>query len=149
VPFLSLNDQRQFNNLSLVWIYVIAAVVSTLLTFIASWAWNRFIQNHAENYPSQPNQPQPDVVDAENVGEAADGVLEPAAYIEPEAEELVQRFLDALRRSSPDASDGEDNGEDLAESCAVQREDKSNLENFDETSTRRPTLLHLRNRRVE
>ena len=137
MPFLSLNDQRQFSNLSLLWIYLIAAIVSTGLTFAASWALERRNPDHANIITTKPSEPGAEVQDLENAFQANDRTLEPAPYIAPTSEELKNGFLDAVRRVNYRSLAEEDIADDVAESSAFQRGDMPSSDGEDDTLTRR------------
>ena len=85
MPFLSLDDSQQFSNLGKFWIFAIAAIVSTALTFLGSAAWNKFPGNHRSQSDSHAGEAKIFDNDAQ--------VLEPIPHKEPSAQQLIQQVI--------------------------------------------------------
>ena len=85
MPFLSLDDSQQFSNLGKIWIFVVAAIVSTALTFLGSAAWDKIPENHRRQSDSHAGEAKISDNDAR--------VLEPIPYKEPSAQELIQQVI--------------------------------------------------------
>lgn len=124
MPFLALNDEHKFNDLRLLWVYVLAATALTVLTFVTSWAWDKSLlkTDSAKLSQSEPG-------DAENIFEHEDvELMEPVPYIEPDNADLVQRLIKTYgpKPSQPDSDDG-DPGDVQAQSSAVQVGDAANV----------------------
>ena len=88
MPFLSLDDSQQFSNLGKTWIFVVAAIASTALTFLGSAAWDRFPGNHRSQSNSHAGEAEIFDNDAQ--------VLEPIPHTEPSARELIQQVLNRI-----------------------------------------------------
>ena len=85
MPFLSLGDSQQFSNLGKIWIFVVAAIASTALTFLGSAAWDKIRENHI----SQSNLHAGEARILDNDAR----VLEPIPYEQPSAEQLIQQVI--------------------------------------------------------
>ena len=134
MPFLSLNEQHKFNELGLLWIYILAATALTVLTFVLSWAWDKYLP---KTESTDPFQPEPE--DAENiVGYEDFEHMEPVPYIEPDDNDLLQQVIKAYapKPSRPDLDD-DDAGDVQAQSSAVQVGDAANLTGGHTTSRQR------------
>ena len=124
MPFLALNDDHKFNDVGLLWIYVLAAAALTLFTFFISWAWDKSL---LKTDSPKPSQSEPEA--AENIVEDEDvELMEPVPYIEPDNADLVQRLIKTYgpKPSQPDSDDG-DPGDVQAQSSAVQVGDAANV----------------------
>ena len=85
MPFLSLDDSQDFSNLGKIWIFVVAGIASTALTFLGSAAWDKISENHRSQ--SKPHAAEAQIFDNDA------RVLEPAPYQEPSALQLIQQVL--------------------------------------------------------
>ena len=97
MPFLSLDDSQQFSNLGKTWIFVVAAIASTALTFLGSAAWDRFPGNHGSQSNSHAGEAKIFDNDAR--------VLEPVPHKEPSARELVQQVINRMEKGNDKAED--------------------------------------------
>ena len=100
MPFLSLGDSQQFSNLSKIWIFVVAAIASTALTFLGSAAWDKI----RENQRSRSNSHAGEAKIFDNDGQ----VLEPIPHKEPTVQELAQQVISFLRKDDDKADDDAD-----------------------------------------
>ena len=76
MPFLALDENLQFSNVKKIWVYFIAAVASTILTFVASWAWDRLLRGPTDTQVNQPSQPHVEDPDANDVAQVDAQALE-------------------------------------------------------------------------
>lgn len=100
MPFLSLGDSQQFSNLGKIWIFVVAAIASTALTFLGSAAWDNIIGIKRSQSNSHASEAQIFDNDA--------GVLEPIPHKEPSAQQLVQQVITLLGEGDDKADDDAD-----------------------------------------
>ena len=87
MPFLGLDDSQKFSNLGKLWIFVVAAIASTALTFLGSAAWDKFPGIHS----SQPNLHAGE----DQIFDNDTRLLEPIPHEEPSAQELIQQVIDS------------------------------------------------------
>lgn len=100
MSFLSLNDSQQFSNLGKIWIFVVAAIASTALTFLGSAAWDKIPENHRSQSNSHAGEAKIFDNDAR--------VLEPSPHKEPSAQQLIQQVIKILGKDDDKADDDAD-----------------------------------------
>ena len=100
MPFLSLGDSQQFSNLGKIWIFVVAAIASTALTFLGSAAWDKIRENHR-------SQPNPHAGEARLFDNDA-RVLEPIPHEQPSAQQLIQQVINIAGKGDDRADDDAD-----------------------------------------
>jgi len=105
MPFLDLDDEKRFHNLRQIWIYFVASLGTTVLTFLGSISWDKLLLRGGK----QADDSSTNI----NVDNNADvQMLEPAPYAEPDPEELVQQVIAMLARADGERdNNGEDEGE--------------------------------------
>lgn len=100
MPFLGLNDSQQFSNLDKFWIFVVAAIVLTALTFFGSVAWDSIRVKHGSQSSSHGGEA--DIFDTDGK------VLEPIPYMEPSTQELVEQVISMLGKGDNKVDDDAD-----------------------------------------
>jgi hypothetical protein len=106
MPFLDLDDGKRFYNLSQIWIYIVASLGTTLLTFLGSISWDKLLIRVGK---------QLDVSTTNDVDNNPDvQILEPASYVEPDPEELIQQVVATLAGRN-EKMDEESEGEEEKE----------------------------------
>lgn len=100
MPFLGLDDSQQFSNLDKFWIFVVAAIALTALTFFGSAVWDSTRVKHGSQ--SSLHGGEAEIFDTDGK------VLEPIPYIEPSTQELVEQVTTLLGKDDNKVDDDAD-----------------------------------------
>lgn len=100
MPFLGLDHSQQFSNLGKFWIFVVAAIALTALTFFGSAAWDSIRVKHG--CQSYSHGGEAEIFDTDGK------VLEPIPYREPTTQELIEQVATLLGKGDNKADDDAD-----------------------------------------
>lgn len=106
MPFLGLDDSQRFSNLGKIWIFVVAAVALTSLTFFGSAVWNRINMKHE-------SQPHADISEA-TMSNTDGSLLEPVSHKAPNIQELIEQVTSRLGKGEDRADSDADENADLS-----------------------------------
>jgi len=107
MPFLALDDSQEFRNLSKIWIYAVASIVSTAVTFLISVALSEYLIGLGSQSIKLPGE---DVLFNNDTH-----VLEPKHHIQPGPKEIIQQVIATLNKG--------DNNEAISRPSMVEHED--------------------------